>query len=381
MLLFTLEPRLEARVERVTCADAALELRPTDRRQEERAESSMVRSGLQRQNDFESFVRGPSNEFAFEAARAVVNAPGTLSNPLVLCGGVGLGKTHLMNAVGLEALRRNPDLRVRFLSSETFVNEMIASIRNGDMDLFRRRNRLDVDLLLVDDIQFIMGKDRSQEEFFHTFNALHGAGRQIVLTSDRLPQEMPELEERLVSRLAMGLIADIHPPDLETRIAILSRFAERRGFRVLEDALDFIARTVCSNVRELHGVMNRIGTLAKIRSTAVTVAMAEELLGAMVADQRARITPDAIVQAVCDVYGVRPSDLKGRRRTSTVALPRKVAMFLCKDKTSASYPELGRYFGGRDHTTVMAACKSIESLLKSDRQIADQVQAVVARLR
>ena len=341
----------------------------------------VLECGLQPRLAFSSFVRGTSNEFAFEAAKAVSDHPGTHYNPLFIYGGVGLGKTHLMNAIGLEALRRDPSVRVRYLSAETFVNDLIEAIRSGSMDRFRQRNRIDVDLLLIDDVQFIAGKERTQEEFFHTFNALHQAGRQIVLTSDRIPQDMPELEERLRSRLQMGLLADIQPPDLETRIAILQKLAEQRNFRVAPDVLDYIARQVRSNVRELNGALTRIGTYAHMKRVPISVDMAREQLGQVLQDPNGKPSLEAILRATAELFHVKAADLKGRRRTANISLPRKVAMYLGKELNGASLPELGRFFGGRDHTTVLSAVRSIHDELRADIELADKVKLLQLRLR
>lgn len=330
---------------------------------------------------FSSFVVGSSNQFAHEAAKAVAENPGTLYNPLLLFGGVGLGKTHLMNAVGIEFLRKNPGARVRYLSAETFVNELIAAIGSKQMDQFRQRNRIDVDLLLIDDIQFIAGKERTQEEFFHTFNALHQASRQIVLTSDRFPQEMPELEERLKSRLGMGLVADIQPPELETRIAILQQRAQTLGFHLPIDVLTFIAEQVSSNVRDLHGALTRLGTWAKLRQVPITLELARDQLAPVLAERELIITPERILEESAEAFGVRGAELKGRSRVVRIALPRKVAMYLAKKYTDASYPELGRFFGGRDHTTVLSGCRWVEAALKDDGELRARVDRIEKRVR
>ncbi len=336
--------------------------------------------GLSARLDLESFVVGPSNEFAFEAASAVIENPGTLYSPLLMYGGVGLGKTHLMNAIGLDLLRRDPRLRVRYLSAETFVNELIQAIKNKQMERFRQQNRIDVDVLLVDDVQFIAGKERTQEEFFHTFNALQQGGCQIVLTSDRIPQEMPGLKDRLVSRLSMGLITDIQPPDFETRIAILERKAEALRFDIPREVIVDLAQSIRSNVRELHGALMRVGSYARHHRTPITLEIARSQLAKVLNEQRNSSNPTAILKATCAHYGVRTSDIKGRRRTARIAEPRKVAMYLSKKWTTSSYPELGRFFG-RDHTTVLHANQSVEKAIAAGNEIRTHIEAIERDLR
>ena len=338
------------------------------------------RTGLNPRFHLNSFVVGGSNEFAYEAARAVVEKPGQLYNPLFIYGGVGLGKTHLMNAVGLGILRSRPRARVRYISAETFVNELIESIGARRMDEFRQKNRIDADVLLIDDIQFIGGKERTQEEFFHTFNALYQAGRQIVITSDRIPQEMPELEERLMSRLSMGLLADIQPPDFETRIAILRKQAKELRFDVPTPVYEYIAQQVRSNVRELHGALLRIGTYARLRHEPISLSVAQTQLERVHRDRTGSVTPEMILKMTAETFGVTVRDIKGRKRAATVATPRKVAMFLSRSYTNASFPELGAFFGGRDHTTVMSAVKSVEKLLAAGDPVRHRIEAIERRL-
>lgn len=371
------DPRAEA-AHPIAALQARLPARGTPEPPSPAARASAC--GLQANASFESFVVGSSNAFAYEAARAVAQHPGQLHNPLFIYGGVGLGKTHLMNAIGLAFLERRPNATVRYLSAETFTNELINSLMTKQVDAFRQRTRHEVDLLLIDDIQFIAGKERTQEEFFHTFNTLHQAGRQIVLTSDRFPQEMPELEERLKSRLTMGLITDIQPPELETRIAILRTRAQAQRFDLPDDVLDFIARHIRSNVRDLHGALHRIGTWGRLQRKTITLDDARQQLAPLLRDFEARITPDILLRTTAETYGVPVRELTGRRRTARVALPRKVAMFLAKKHTDASYPELGRFFGGRDHTTVLSACRSIEDALTSDAELRQRIDSIERRL-
>lgn len=329
---------------------------------------------------FEHFVVGKSNEFAHEACRAVVEQPGTLYNPLFLYGGVGLGKTHLMQAVGLASWERNPSLRVRYMSAETFVNDLISSISGNGMAAFRQRYRESVDLLLIDDIQFIAGKERTQEEFFHTFNALYQSGRQIVLTSDRMPQELSQLEERLVSRLTMGLIVDIQPPDFETRVAILNRKATQLGFDVDSAVSSYIATHIRANVRELHGALLRIYSYARMRSTPITLDIAREQLERVHREREELVTPDAALRITAEVFNVSVKELKGRKRVATIAVPRKVAMYVARTHTGASFPELGQFFGGRDHTTVMHAVKSVEQAIEKGDPLRMKVEQIERKL-
>ena len=353
---------------------------PSPRRPSVDLDTTMLRSGLNPKFHLNSFVVGTSNEFAYEAVRAVVDQPGQLYNPLFLYGGVGLGKTHLMNSVGLGVLQNDPTRRVRYISAETFVNELIESIGSRRMDEFRQKNRRAVDVLMIDDIQFIAGKERTQEEFFHTFNALHQAGRQIVITSDRIPQEMPELEERLMSRLNMGLIADVQPPDFETRCAILQNKAKELKFDVPTSVYEYIAHQVRSNVRELHGALLRICTYARLRREPVSLSLAQTQLDRVHRDRSGSVTPDTVLKLTAETFGVTVRDIKGRKRAATVATPRKVAMFLARSYTSASFPELGAVFGGRDHTTVMSAVRSVEKMLEKGDPIRHRIEAIERRL-
>lgn len=353
---------------------------PAPRRPEIDLDTAIYRCGLNPKFHLNSFVVGTANEFAYEAARAVIDQPGSLYNPLFLYGGVGLGKTHLMNAIGLGILAADPTKRVRYLSAETFANELIESIGGKRMDEFRQRSRNDLDVLLIDDIQFIAGKERTQEEFFHTFNALYQSGRQIVLTSDRIPQEMPELEERLMSRLSMGLLADVQPPDLETRIAMLKNKSRELGFEVPSAVHEYIAQQVRSNVRELHGALLRIGTFARMRREPISLSLAQTQLERVHRDRAAAVSPDLILRMTAETFGVTVKELKGKKRARTITTPRKVAMFLARSHTGASYPELGTVFGGRDHTTVMSAVRSVEKMLEKGDPIRHRIEAIERRL-
>src|SRR5713226_6365729 len=301
---------------------------------------------------FDSFVVGKSNEFAHAASRAVAEQPSKAYNPLFLYGGVGLGKTHLMHAIGHTIKQRNPAARLSY----------------DKMFSFRDRFRT-VDVLLVDDIQFIAGKERTQEEFFHTFNALYEQHKQIVISSDCLPKDINSIEERLRSRFEWGLIADIHPPDLETKIAILQKKAENDRFALPDDVAEYIARAIKSNVRELEGALTRLMAYASLTGAAVSLATAQQVLRNIIASQEKRVTIDLIQKRVSEHFNLREQDLKVRSNTRAIAFPRQVAMYIVKQLTTASLPEIGRQFGGKHHTTVLHSIKKIEELRRSDKDL------------
>ena len=315
---------------------------------------------------FENFVVGSSNQFAHAAARAVAESPSRSYNPLFLYGGVGLGKTHLMHAIAQEILHRNPDARVLYLSAERFLNDLINALRFERMHEFKRRYR-ELDVLLMDDVQFIAGKDSTQEEFFHTFNALHDAQKQIVVTSDALPKEIPTLEERLRSRFEWGLIADIQPPDLEMKVAIIRKKAAAEKIEVPNDVAMFIAGTVKSNVRELEGRLNRVLAFASLTGKPLSVELARETLRDIVGTEEQRAVPAEILKAVATHYGLRVSDMKARSNAKPVAFPRQVAMYLCRKLTNLSYPEIGRLFNDKHHSTVMHSVEKIERMIEDDQ--------------
>jgi chromosomal replication initiator protein len=314
---------------------------------------------------FESFVVGSSNQFAHAAARAVAESPSRSYNPLFLYGGVGLGKTHLMHAIAQEVQRRNPDAKVLYLSAERFLNDLINALRFERMQEFKRRYR-ELDVLLMDDIQFIAGKDSTQEEFFHTFNALHDAQKQIVVTSDALPKEIPTLEERLRSRFEWGLIADIQPPDLEMKVAIIRKKAAAEKADVPNDVAMFIAGTVKSNVRELEGRLNRVIAFSSLTGKPLTVELAKETLRDIVGNEEQRAVPAEILKAVASHYGLRVSDMKAKSNAKPVAFPRQVAMYLCRKLTELSFPEIGRLFNDKHHSTVMHSVEKIERMIEDD---------------
>jgi len=314
---------------------------------------------------FANFVIGTSNQFAHAACVAVANQPGDHYNPLFIYGGVGLGKTHLVNAIGHQAVAQRPSLKIVYLSSESFMNELIASLRRDRMDEFKRKFR-NVDLLILDDVQFIAGKERTQEEFFHTFNSLYESHKQIVITSDKFPKEIPGLEDRLRNRFEWGLIADIQPPDMETRVAILQKKAEVEGVLLPHDVAIFLASNIDSNVRELEGSLTRLGAFSSLTKVVITVDLAKELLRNTLKGAQREITVENIQKTTCDYFNIKIGDLKAKRRTQNIALPRQVAMYLCRKYTENSFPAIGDKFGGRDHSTVIHASKTIERKIKED---------------
>ncbi len=329
------------------------------------AATDRVTAGLNERYSFDTFIVGPSNQFAHAACRAVAEAPSRSYNPLFIYGGVGLGKTHLMHAIGQYVLHYDPSLKLTYISSERFMNEMINALRYERILDFRERYR-SVDILLVDDIQFVSGKEGTQTEFFHTFNALYDAQKQIVLSSDRPPHEIPALEERLRSRFEWGLIADIQSPELETKVAILKRKAEAEAVPLPDEVALFIAQRIKSNIRELEGSLIRLIAYASLTGRDISLELTQEVLrNAIDLDERA-ITLESIQRYVADHYQLKVSDLKARDNSKSVALPRQVAMYLCKSLTQASLPEIGRSFGGKHHSTVIHSIKKIEELRKRD---------------
>ena len=317
---------------------------------------------------FEDFVPGSSNQFAYAAAMAVANNPATTYNPLFIYGGVGLGKTHIINAIGNEIINKNNNLKVCYYSSEKFMNELINCLRYAKMDEFRQKFR-SMDVLLIDDVQFIAGKERTQEEFFHTFNALYESHKQIVVTSDKFPKDIPGLEERLRSRFEWGLIADIQPPDIETKQAILKMKADQNGIYLPEDVTLFLANSISSNVRELEGYLIRIGAYASLTSTPINLNMAKEILKNILIEKNKEISIEEIQKNVAAYFSIKVSDLKSAKRLKALVIPRQIAMYISRQLTSCSYPEIGDKFGGKDHSTIIHAIKKIERQLEEDYQL------------
>jgi len=336
--------------------------------------------GLNLRYTFDSFVVGPSNQFAEAACRAVAEMPSRSYNPLYIYGGVGLGKTHLMHAIGHYALRHNPGFELTYISTERFMNEMINAVHNNRIIDFRARYRT-VDLLLVDDIQFLAGKEGTQTEFFHTFNALYDSQKQLVLSSDCPPNEIPSLEERLRSRFEWGLIADIQAPDLETKIAILKKKAEAEKLPLPDNVAIFIAEKIKSNIRELEGSLIRLVAYASLTNREVTMALAQEVLKNLGNHDERALTIDMIQKAVADYYQLKPVDLRSRNNSKSVAMPRQIAMFLCKMLTSASLPEIGRSFGGKHHSTVIHSIRKVGTLRQTDRDFNRIINTLIESLR
>lgn len=328
---------------------------------------------------FNSFVVGNSNRFAHAASLAVAESPAKSYNPLFLYGGVGLGKTHLLHAIGNFINQMSPDKRVVYVSSETFMNEMIASIGSGTMRAFRDRFRT-VDVLLIDDIQFLVGKESTQEEFFHTFNDLYNVHKQIVATSDSHPKEI-NLEERLRSRFEWGLVADMQPPDFETRVAILSQMAESEKTYVPNDVLAYIANQIKSNIRELEGSLTRILAFASLTKSEISIDLAREVLRDMFTDDYRPITIDLITDMVAKEFNLKVSDLKAKKRTASIVYPRQIAMYLARELTDFSLPEIGRFFGGKDHTTVIYGYDKIKERLISDEKLRNLVNRLIRQLK
>ena len=329
---------------------------------------------------FNSFVIGNSNRFAHAASLAVAEAPAKAYNPLFIYGGVGLGKTHLMHAIGHYILESNPNAKVVYVSSEKFTNELINAIKDDKNEEFRSKYR-NVDVLLIDDIQLIAGKERTQEEFFHTFNALHDANKQIILSSDRPPKEIPTLEDRLRSRFEWGLIADIQVPDFETRMAILKKKADVENLNVANDVMGYIASKIKSNIRELEGALIRIIAYSSLTNREVSVDLATEALKDIISKKQGKhVTIDAIQDIVASYYNLRIEDLKSQRRTRSVAYPRQIAMYLSRKLTDMSLPKIGEEFGGRDHTTVIHAYEKISENLKTDDTLQHTVNNITKKL-
>ena len=330
---------------------------------------------------FDTFVVGPSNQLAHAAAHAVAEIPAAKYNPLFIYGGVGLGKTHLLGAIGNEILRREPTFKVAYLSSERFMNEYIKMLRSNRIDEFRAKYRQHCDVLLMDDIQFIAGKNRTQEEFFHTFNSMYDSNRQIVVTSDQYPHEIPELEERLRTRFQWGLIADIQTPEMETRVAILQKKAHVEHIELPDEVAHFLATNIKSNVRELEGSLIRLAAVASLKQMEITVEFARESLKQFMSQSSPNLTIESIQREVSAHFNIKVSELRGPKRHKAVARPRQIAMYLSRKLTSSSFPEIGSRFGGKDHSTVISACKKVEELLEKDLQVRTAVETLERQLQ
>lgn len=342
---------------------------------------ALVYSNLNPKYTFDTFVIGNNNRFAHAACVAVSEAPSKAYNPLFIYGGVGLGKTHLMHAIGHHVVSQNPSAKVMYVSSEKFTNELINSIKDDRNEQFRNRYR-NVDILLVDDIQFIAGKERTQEEFFHTFNDLHGANKQIIISSDRTPKEIPTLEDRLRSRFEMGLIADIQPPDFETRVAILRKKAQTENIEIHNEVMSYIAKNIKSNIRELEGALIRVVAYSSLANRDVTLELAGEALKDIITPSRPKeITVELIKQKVAENFNIKMDDFSSKKRTRSIAYPRQVAMYLCRELTEMSLPKIGDEFGGRDHTTVIHAYDKISDDIKQDNSASDKIKKIIDDLK
>ena len=334
---------------------------------------------------FDTFVVGSSNKFAHSASLAVAESPGDIYNPLYLYGGPGLGKTHLMHSIGHFILEQDPDKKVLYVTSEEFTNEVIESIRGGNananaMTKLREKYRT-VDVLMVDDVQFIIGKESTQEEFFHTFNVLHSARKQIILSSDKPPKEIDNLDDRFRSRFEWGLIADIKPPDYETRMAILRKNAEGCSRKINEEIIKYIATNIKSNIRELEGAFNKIVAAGKLNKVDVTLDLAEEALKDIIYPDKSReITPTLIINIVSEHFGVKPEDITSKKRNSEFVLPRQIVMYLCRELTATPYVEIGKLLGKKDHTTIMHGVKKITAELEKNEELRNKVDIIIKKI-
>jgi chromosomal replication initiator protein len=346
-----------------------------------RSARAVLDSQLHPRLTFESFIVGASNVFTHAACRAVARNPGHVYNPLFIFGGSGLGKTHLLHAIGHAVRQSRPEARVAYVPAERFTNEIIYAIQHGQTLAFRNKYR-SVDLLLIDDVQFLAGKESTQEEFFYTFNALRDAHKQIVVTADKPPKDITGLEDRLISRFNQGLVTDVKQADLETRIAILRNRCEQEGcdVRVPDDALLLIADRIRTNIRDLEGCLVRLLAVGSLTQQEITLALAQEVLTQYVDAEPEQITPERIVGLVAERSGIRPEQLCGPRRTRTVALPRQIAMYLCRQLTSLSLVEIGAIFGGRDHSTVMYACDKVATKVNTDSAFSERVNGLISAL-
>ena len=332
---------------------------------------------------FDTFVVGSNNKFAHAASLAVAESPGEIYNPLFIYGGVGLGKTHLMHSIARFILEHNPDSKVLYVTSEEFTNELIEALRNGNNTTttqFRDKYR-NIDVLLIDDIQFIIGKDATQEEFFHTFNTLHSAKKQIIISSDKPPKDMEILEDRIRSRFEWGLIADISSPDYETRVAILKNKEEMDGYEINEDVIKYIATNIKSNIRELEGSLNKVMAFANLEKREVTVELAEQVLKDIISpDQQKVLTPEYIISTVAEHFDITVDDLKGNKRNSKIVIPRQIAMYLCREMIDIPLKSVGKCLGNRDHTTIMHGCEKIEHELQTSDTMKNTIEVLMKKI-
>ena len=354
-----------------------------EKRTEEKSSKSKsnLESNLNPKYVFSTFVVGNSNRMAHAASLAVAEAPAKAYNPLFLYGGVGLGKTHLMHSIAHYILDQNPSAKVLYASCETFTNELINSIRDDNNEEFRRKYR-NIDVLLIDDIQFISQKERTQEEFFHTFNALHNSDKQIIISSDKPPKEIGNLESRLRSRFEMGLIADIQSPDYETRLAILRKKADTEGIVVSDEIMTYIASSIASNIRELEGALTRVVAFSKLISEDITLELAENALKDIFGKEKTiNLNPEYIQEVVCNFYNIKVEDIRGSKKPKNIAYPRQIAMYLSRKLLDLSLPKIGEHFGGRDHTTVIHACTKIERELENNIELQKNILELEKRIK
>ena len=355
----------------------------SEQKEAQKNNQNLEKANLNPRYTFDTFVVGNNNKFAHAASLAVAESPGEAYNPLFIYGGVGLGKTHLMHSIAHFVLEQDADKKVLYVTSETFTNEVIDNIRNGNsaaMSKFRDKYR-NIDVLLIDDIQFIIGKESTQEEFFHTFNDLHSAGKQIIISSDKPPKEMITLEERLRSRFEWGLIADISSPDYETRMAILRKREELDGYQIDDEVIQYIATNVKSNIRELEGALNVVVAYGNLNKKKIDLDLAKEALKNIISpDEKRIITPDFIIETVCEHFHISVSDIKGKKRNADIVLPRQIAMYLCREMTQTQYKEIGTIMGGRDHSTVIHGCDKIEYDMKHTESVKNIVNILIKKI-
>ena len=379
---------IKVAITEVTGANCEIQFVLTEEMEEKKNDTSnvvpnFVDSNLNPKYTYDTFVVGSNNKFAHAASLAVSESPGEIYNPLFLYGGVGLGKTHLMHSIAHFILNNNPSMRVLYVTSETFTNELIDAIRNGNntaMSKFREKYR-NIDVLLIDDVQFIIGKESTQEEFFHTFNTLHGTKKQIIISSDRPPKEMKTLEERIRSRFEWGLIADISLPDYETRMAILRKKEEMDGYNVDDRVIEYIATNIKSNIRELEGSLNKIMAYANLEKREVNLDLAEDVLRDIISpDKKKTITPDLIIKTVAEHFDIPADELKGNKRNKKIVYPRQISMYLCREMLDIPLNSIATALGKNDHTTVIHACKQIEKEMDTSKDLSDTISILKKKI-